>query len=193
MPALSRITLARWVSIVAHPFVTVPVMVGASVAPGGGAGEAARMVGMVVLFTIVPIAVLMVLQVRRGSWENVDASNARERPVLFGVGVVSFLALLAYLLVVHPRSHMIRGVLFGLGMVVVCAVLTRWVKVSLHLAFGALSATILLLAGSPAGWVLALILPLLAWSRLVLKRHRAIELVLGTAVGIATGLAIRFG
>jgi hypothetical protein len=193
MPALTRVAFARWISIVLHPFVTVSVMVGTSAARRAGAGEAARMVGMVALFTIVPIAVLMVLQVRRGSWENVDASNARERPVLFGVGVVSFLALLVYLLVVHPKSQMIHGVLFGLGMVVVCAALTRWVKVSLHLAFGALSATILVLAGSLVGWALALTLPLLAWSRLVLKRHRAIELVLGMAVGIATGLAIRFG
>ena len=39
-----------------------------------------RSVGLVMLFTIVPLAVLMWRQVRRGKWENADASNRAERP-----------------------------------------------------------------------------------------------------------------
>ena len=45
-----------------------------------------RSVGIVVLFTIVPPGVLMWRQVRRGQWENVDASNRGERPILYVVG-----------------------------------------------------------------------------------------------------------
>ena len=36
---------------------------------------------MVAAFTLLPIGILMLVQVRRGSWGNVDASNARERPI----------------------------------------------------------------------------------------------------------------
>jgi len=75
-------------------------------------------------------------------------------------------------------------------MLAVCAVATKWVKVSLHMAFGALATTTLLFLGSPAGWVLLAVMPALAWSRLILKRHRPVEVVIGLFVGIAFGCAI---
>lgn len=45
--------------------------------------EAFRTVLLVALIALLPVAVLMVRQVRRGSWANVDASNRAERPLLF--------------------------------------------------------------------------------------------------------------
>ena len=58
--------IARWLSIVFHPFVMVGVMVGAAAAARQTMGDAVRSVGLVMLFTIVPLAVLMWRQVRRG-------------------------------------------------------------------------------------------------------------------------------
>ena len=52
--------IARWISVLFHPFVMVGVMVGAAAAARQSAGEALRSVATVALFTIVPLAVLMV-------------------------------------------------------------------------------------------------------------------------------------
>ena len=84
---------ARWLSIIAHPFVMVVVMVGVSAATRQPADEALRTVAVVVAFTVVPLLVLMIWQVRRGAWENVDASNRAERPMLYLVGGVALVAL----------------------------------------------------------------------------------------------------
>src|SRR6266850_4093975 len=92
-----RTTVARWVSILAHPFVMMAIMIGAATAPGAARGEMARNIGIVASFVIIPMAVVMVRQVRRGGWENVDASNLWERPLMYAVGIGSVLALLAYL------------------------------------------------------------------------------------------------
>ena len=64
--------LARWVSIVAHPFVTTLVLVG-SVELHRGPRAAARSVAAVALLFELPLALLMVRQVRRGAWSTVDA------------------------------------------------------------------------------------------------------------------------
>jgi hypothetical protein len=88
---------ARWLSIIAHPFVMVGVMVGAAVASRHSAGEALRSVLIVAAFTIVPLLVLMVRQVRAGAWTNADASNMSERPILYTVGGIGSIALLVYL------------------------------------------------------------------------------------------------
>ena len=184
--------IARWLSIIFHPFVMVGVMVGTAAAARQTAGEAVSSIAIVALFTIVPLMVLMVRQVRHGAWDNVDASNRAERPVLYLVGGVALVALLAYLLVFRPQSFMLRGAAVTLGMMAVCAAATRWVKVSLHMAFAALAATSLALGRSPVGYALVMALPALLWSRLSLERHTPHEVALGAVIGAAAGAAIHY-
>ena len=181
---------ARCVSIVGHPFAMTMVMVLGTALHFSTPREALRTLLFVTLIALLPVAALMVRQVRRGSWTNVDASNRAERPLLFVVGIAALAVLLGAVLVFRPGSFLIRGTVGVLIMFVVCAVATRWVKVSLHMAFGALATTTLLFIGSPAGWVLLAVMPVLAWSRLALKRHSPAEVAIGLLVGIAVGFAI---
>lgn len=184
--------IARWLSIVFHPFVMVGVMVGTAAAARQTRSAAVRSVALVLLFTIVPLAVLMWRQVRRGKWENADASNRAERPILYIVLGVALVALLVYLLLLRPQSFMVRGVLATFGMMAVCAAATRWVKVSLHMAFAAQAATGLALMRSPVGYVLLLALPAILWSRLTLQRHTPLEVMLGTIIGAGAGAAMHY-
>src|SRR5687767_277787 len=108
-----------------------------------------------ILIVIVPVAFLMIRQVRRGAWEHVDATHRRERPLLYVVGIAAVLAWFAWLAVMQPRSPLMRGLVVTLMMLLLCAILTRWVKVSLHLTFAAYSATSLLFFRSPVGWAIA--------------------------------------
>jgi len=87
---------------------------------------------------------------------------------------------------------MVRGVVTTLAMVAACTVATRWIKVSLHMAFATLAATALALMRSPVGYALLLALPALLWSRLSLRRHTGREVALGTIIGGAAGAAIHY-
>ncbi len=184
--------IARWLSIVFHPFAMVGLMVGVAAAARQTRAEAVRSVALVMLVTIVPLAVLMWRQVWSGKWKNADASNRAERPVLYLTGGIALVTLLAYLLLLRPQSFMVRGVVATCGMMAVCAAATRWVKVSLHMAFAALAAVALALSRSPVGYVLLLALPAIVWSRLTLQRHTPIEVILGTIVGAGAGAAIHY-
>jgi phosphatidylserine synthase len=184
------IALARWLSIIGHPFAMAAVLIVGTALHFGAPKDAARALMLVALVALLPVAVLMIRQVRRGAWRNVDASEVAERPLLFAVAIVALAALLGYAVVFRPGSFLIRGSLGVFGLLAACAVATRWVKVSLHMAFGALAATTLLLLGSPAGWVVLAFLPALAWSRLALGRHRLSEVAIGVFVGFLVGYAI---
>jgi hypothetical protein len=175
------IILARWLSILAHPFVMVGILVG--VAAAGRGGTVVSSLSVVAIFTVIPMAVLMVRQVRSGAWENVDASNRRERGTMFAVGGATMGGLLIFVTLVQPQSFLLRGVLGTLAMFAACAVATKWIKVSLHMAFATFTTTILALSGSAIGLALVPLVPALAWSRLVLERHTPRELVLGAAIG----------
>ena len=184
--------LARWLSIVLHPFVMVGVMVGVAAAARETAAEGLRAAALVAVFTIVPMAVLMWRQVARGRWKNADASNRAERPVLYAVSAICVAVLLGYLALLRPQSFMIRGLVATLGMLARCGVATRWIKVSLHMAFATLAGSALTLMRAPIGYVLLLALPALVWSRLILNRHTPLEVALGAIIGAGAAAAMLF-
>lgn len=184
-----NVTRAHWISTIAHPFAMTALLV-AVAATRQSSQSTVRPVLLVTLAVIVPVAALMVRQVRRGRWANHDASNASERPVLFLVSMAGLAAAIAWLLRYDPGSFLLRGLLVVAGFIVVAAILTRWVKLSLHVAFAALTATALTLIGSSIGLALIPLVPVLAWARLVLTRHSLLEVVVGCALGVATGCAL---
>lgn len=142
--------LARWVSILAHPFIMVALLV-AVPAMRRSSGNAIKSVLLVVIAVVVPIAVLMFRQVRCGRWSNVDASKPSERPVLFIVALAGLVAALGWLLLNDPQSFLVRGMVVVVAFLLIAALLTRWVKLSLHVAFAALTATTLCLLPRVAG------------------------------------------
>lgn len=182
--------IARWISILGHPFVMAMVMVLGAALHFGTPREALRALLLVALLALLPVAVLMIRQVRRGAWTNVDASDRAERPLLFAVGIVALAVLFGVVLVLRPGSFLLRGAVGVLAMLAAGAVITRWIKVSLHMAFGGLATTMLLSLGSPAGWASLAFLPALAWSRLTLERHQPAEVAIGLLLGVAFGCAI---
>ena len=181
--------VARWVSILGHPFVMVALLV-AVPAMRQSSGKPVQAVLVAAIAAVVPIAVLMFLQVRRGRWSSVDASRPSERPVLFLIAVAGLVAALAWLLWNDPKSFLVRGMLVVAAFLLLAAFLTRWVKLSLHVAFAGLAATTLSLLGTPIGYALLAVVPLVFWSRLVLGRHRVPELLVGLVLGVITGIVL---
>ena len=116
--------------------------------------------------------------------------NPSERPILFLIALASLLALIGWLRFNDPKSFLIQGMLVTGGFLLLAALLTRWIKLSLHVAFSALTATTLSLMGSWAGYVLMAVVPVVFWSRLVLARHRVPELAIGLVFGVLTGFAV---
>jgi signal transduction histidine kinase len=125
-------------------------------------GTAVRSVLLVVIAVVVPIAVLMFRQV----------------------------AALAWLLLTDSQSFLVRGMLVVAGFLLLAALLTRWIKLSLHVAFAALTATALCLLGSPVGYALIAVVAAVFWSRMALARHSIRELLVGVALGVLTGVVL---
>ena len=165
---------------------TIVMVLGAAL-QFGSPREGFEAVLLVAVVALLPVAALMTRQVRKGSWTHVDASRPAERPLLFAVCIVALAILVGIVFVLQPGSLFVRGAIGVLAMLCFCAMVTKWGKVSLHMAFAALAAATLLSVGSPVGWVLVALLPALAWSRLTLKRHRPAEVVVGLLIGLGAG------
>lgn len=128
---------------------------------------------------------------RRGAWETVDASRPRDRPLLFGVTLGALLALGLALAALAPTSPVAVAIPWVGALVVACALLTRWIKLSLHLLVAALAGVVLLARAPVVGVALLALLPALGWSRVALERHRWSEVLVGTTVGVLAGVLLR--
>jgi len=131
------------------------------------------------------------LQVRSGSWQHVDASGTKERASLNGflVALLSGSALVVWILTRRPDMPV---ALASAALLIVVAILAApWVKISLHAAFAAF-ATVLLWSMKLAFMIGILVTGAIMWSRLVLGRHKPVDVIAGLLVGFAIGSAYQW-
>ena len=185
-------TVAQIISVVLHPFVTIVVMIIASGWRHGSFSGTLSATAAVGTIAILPVAVLILYKVLTGKWTTVDASRRLERPTLYGVSLSAALFLILYLTTKNPDSVLVPGSVGTFGLLLCAWIVNRWIKISLHMAFGSLATTVLIACGSIVGWGMLVLLPALAWSRLKLKRHTWGELACGAILGTMTGLVINW-
>jgi membrane-associated phospholipid phosphatase len=137
----------------------------------------------------VPIAVVL-LGVRLRLWTDFHVRVREQRFVPIAVAMAANLAgvaLLGALGAPHVLIALILAVLCTLvaGLVIT----TRW-KISGHAIAAGFTATVLTAACGP--WLLAafLAVPLIGWSRVILKDHDRAQVIGGTLLGVAAALVV---
>ena len=183
---MSTVAFARLVSIVGHPFVFVVLLI---LLPFFMRGQisAVRVAGIVVIAALVPLGLFMRQRYTSGQWETVDASARADRPVAYLAGFAVVLPLSLYFRFVERSAGLFRGCIAVAAMFGIAFILNRWIKLSGHLAFAGFTALILARICPGCAVPVGLFIPLLAWSRLTLKRHTPREVIGGLVLGVVVG------
>ena len=184
--------LAGAASIIFHPAV---VMVGAAVVATGAAEGGARLRWQALGLTLAAAVVVMgysAWQTRSGRWTHIDASERHERAQLNRFASWLLLGIAAILAVLGSHRGIVAAI--GLsGLIVLAGHLLRgWLKASLHVAF-AMFAACIAWPHAAAFATLLVATVVVAWSRLVLRRHAPREVVAGAALGAVCGLVFQWG
>ena len=179
----SATSVARAVSVAGHPLFLILLTVAAATRNWVWTAVLAAV-------TVLPMVFIMVRNVRRGSWSDLDVSRRDQRSGLYRVAIplVAGTALLLYLMGAGPG--MMRGLAAAAVMLVIGVLGNRFLKISMHLMCAAFCAVTLghLYPLSP---VLSVpVIAALAWSRRRLERHTWTEIAGGTVIGaVAAWLA----
>ena len=136
-----------------------------------------------VLFVCVLPLAAVVLLVRLGKVTDHHVSDRRQRAPVLAMSVVSLLAGLAVLLAINAPYSVIVVVLAIVGGVVVLAVISLFWKISGHAGAIALTTVISVLILGVQWLPLLLLVPAVAWSRVVLRAHTVAQVVAGAVVG----------
>ena len=181
-----RREVARWISILGHPFVLIPGLVAAVTVRRLPPEQVAQIVGIVVLVSIVPMLLLMARRVRSGAWTNYDVSVREQRTGMYPAALAMTIATVAVLAWAQVPQPILRGVLAILLLIAIGALVNRWLKVSLHTAFAVFTAAALWPSRGLVAAVLVLTVAI-AWSRLELGRHTLAEVLGGALLGAVVG------
>lgn len=151
-------------------------------------GRAVTVSGLLVGGVALPIFWHNYRKVRRGRYTNFDVSDRTQRAQFYPV-LIGLVALAASLLWAtgQPRPFG-YGALCLLGLLVGSYGVNRFLKVSLHTSLSFYLAGAMYLLNPALGLGMAGLAVLVAASRLVLQRHTLPEILVGTGMGLGTGI-----
>ena len=185
-----RTVFAHAFSLAGHPAILTPVGAALAAASGDAPPELTRTVLLAAGGIAAAAAVFSLVQVWRGKWADADASKPEERSQLnlFLFPALALATAWAF------WSGQPAALSIGLGIaaaLVAAAVLTsRWLKLSLHVGFAVLVASLfwpdMFLFGIGLGFSC-----LIAWSRLYLARHDMADILAGGLAGALGGLVFQ--
>ena len=188
MSTLAR-RLARGVSWIGHPlvFISLAMLVVVALRVANRAGLAVLL--MLLVCVVIPMALLLFRGVRSGRWSDADVSVRTERTRFYPRAIpISAVGVLALWLLRAP-GFALRGAFVTLALLVVAALLNFRIKLSLHALFAFYSSVILFRVTTIAGAIALALALLVFWSRLYLQRHDLPEMLIGTLLGVAGGIA----
>ncbi len=189
-------TFARLASNIFNPFlVSVIVLAVLAVEATSTVSETFRWLGITLAISVVPVVIFVYILIRLKKLDNFFSNPKEQRNIIYLsatiLGSVDC-ALLWYFAVPKPLAVIFTAGLIG---VIFFLVINYFWKISLHTAFVAAGVAVLVFVyGVNAAWS-SLIVPLVGWSRIVLKQHNVLQVAAGglLAIVIICGVFWGFG
>jgi membrane-associated phospholipid phosphatase len=169
------------VVVIALPIVVAWHATGGRIWPALGWGL------LVALFSSILPMVFIISGARRGKWDGHHVRNREGRLLPLSLGLGSTAIGLIILLAGHAPRDVVALDLAMLATLFVCLIITRWWKISLHVAVaGGATATLVVLYG-PVLLAFVAVVALVAWSRVKLADHTLMQVIAGALVGPLVG------
>ena len=140
-------------------------------------------------YSVLPM-IFIVRGARRGRWDGHHVRDREHRLVPMLMCLVSALAGLVILLLGDAPREVIALSWAMIITLLVCILITRWWKVSLHATVAGGAVAMLTLLYGPWLLTLVLLLGLVCWSRVRLTDHTATQVVVGALLGPVIGGAV---
>ena len=183
--------IAEAVSRVFHPLIIViPTMVIAIFQQGNTLGRSLFWTFLAVCVVNVPMAFLILYGVRSGHYSDPSVSVREQRTSIYAVGGFFLVVLLTILVLAKAPLVLTACLISAVLSTAIGYVINRYTKLSLHSAAMAGCTTVLILTAPIIGVVMALFTPLVGWSRIRLKHHTPLQILIGWTLSMASVLVV---
>ena len=180
--------ISKFISAIGHPALLVPVtliFVNFSI---HSFEKALKLTLIGVGLGVLPILLYLLYQVKKGKFENFDVSNQKKRWSVYLLVIGMQLVITFFLYFQQFDPLYIKGALASLVLTVSSFLINFKLKVSQHTAFSFFLATLLLSVNTTFAFGFYIFALCNGLSRLVLSRHKPLEVIVGLLVGILSGV-----
>lgn len=176
--------VARLISLILHPFLISPLSIVILLYLDAGSLLAALgWAGLCAAFVVAPGILYIRQKLRTKQFSDADVSVREQRHGFYLFGAVCMAICFGVLLWLDAPSLLISLFIAALFSVTTFAIVTRlWTKVSIHAGVMAGVAVAVAFYSLPLALLLGLGTLLVSWARLVLRRHTALQAVLGWVI-----------
>jgi hypothetical protein len=180
--------LAKLISIIGHPLLTIPVFVIIVLFSTEKFEKALSISFLIIGCVFVPLILRLYLKSKNGSYTNFDVSDRKQRKSIF-IFILPLLIIVTYLLFKkQENSGLCMSVLFATILVFVSQMVNLFIKSSLHVSLNIYLSFLVMTVNFRIGLFVFLFTILLGWSRIVLGRHTLKEVLSGGAIGLTISL-----
>lgn len=180
--------IARYISIIGHPLLSIPVFVTAVLFSNGDFKNSLLIFILIVGCIFVPLILRLYLKSRNGTYTNFDVSDRKQRKSIFVFIIPILIIVTLVLFKTQGYSNVFISMLFATVLVVAAQLINLFLKSSLHVSLNLYLSFLVLMVNVPVGMMLLLFTIALGWSRVVLKRHTLAEVLVGGILGLSVGL-----
>ncbi len=181
--------IARWISHIMSPHIVGIVLVSAMAFQFSDDPRSIVLwLALVIPLLVVPPLIYLLWLVHRGTIEDIYMPNRKTRLRPLAVLMVWLLGCLGLIRYWEAPPVVESFVLAATILVGILSLVTLFWKISFHgAAISAAATTTVLVAGSYA-WPVVLLVPLVGWARVRLKRHTLRQVIYGSLLGVLIAL-----
>lgn len=187
-PISRREKIAYRISVIGHPLVTIALFILIYGTLFYDLKTTLSAFGLIMLIVIIPITVNNYWQAKKGRITNFDVSDRKQRAALYPYLLLLMAIMSGVMYYFEYPETITHGVFFFFLMLLLISVVNLKLKASLHAASSFFICMMIVKVNPLAGLMVLLFSFVVAWSRLVLKRHTLPEIIVGAACGILFGL-----
>lgn len=181
-----HIRIARYISTILSPIsVSLPAILLIALYHERNQLTVAINTGLTLFFLSVGPMIYILIGVRLGKFTDVDVSKRSQRTGPFIFGIISAFAGLLALSWIHGPKNLQTILLLTIISGILMMIITMWWKISIHASSLAGAATMLTALYGTVMLPTFVLVALVGWSRVVLRRHTLAQVIAGSCLNIA--------
>jgi membrane-associated phospholipid phosphatase len=190
-----KTAIVRLISNIVNPFiVSIIVLILLAFKSTTNTHDAVSWILITIAISVLPLFILILVLLRFKKLDGIFNSSRQQRAMIYIVAALLGIADCILLWFLKVPEMLFETFCAGLVAVAVFTAINHFWKISLHSAFIAAGVSILVIVfGAMAAWAYIL-LPMVGWSRIVLKQHTPLQVVIGALVAtvVVSGIFVIF-
>jgi len=175
--------LAKLTSNILNPFlVSLVVIVLISLDSTSSLFDALKWSLIAIALTILPVFGVILFLVRKGKIDGIFISIREQRYRIYLLASTCAILSWAVLTYLGAPLALVAAFVSGLSAIIIFMCINLWWKISVHTAFISGSVTVMIILYGVAGIAIAVLLPLITWSRIELEHHSLAQAATGAVL-----------